>query len=65
MISVRNLLTGIAVGAIVALLVREIDQYGLVVTNWSLHAPRIGETLAIGALAGAASQLVGQSRGRR
>ena len=29
MINIRNLLTGIAVGAVVALLVREINQFGL------------------------------------
>jgi len=65
MISVRALLTGIVVGAIVAMLVREINQYGLAFANWSLRAPRIGEALATGAIVGAASQMFAQSRGRR
>ena len=65
MISVRSLLTGIIVGAIVAALVREINQYGLGFANWGLRAPRLGEALATGAIVGAVSQIVAQSRGRR
>ncbi|MBN8814582.1 MAG: hypothetical protein J0J06_03940 [Sphingomonas sp.] len=65
MINIRNLLTGIAVGAVVALLVREINQFGLDFAQWSLRAPRVVEALVSGALIGAMSQLVGQSRGRR
>jgi len=65
MISARNLVTGVIVGSIVALLVREINQFGLAFGDWSLHAPRVGEALAIGALVGGISQLFGQSRGRR
>jgi len=65
MINARNLITAMIVGAIVAGLVREIGQYGLVITNWSLHAPRLEEYLVLGALVAAISQLIGQGKGRR
>ncbi|WP_143023266.1 hypothetical protein [Sphingomonas sp. NFR15] len=61
----RNLLTGIIVGAVAAALVRELNQYGLAFANWSLRVPRIGEALATGAIVGAVSQIVAQSGGRR
>ncbi len=65
MISVRSMLTGIVVGAIVSLLVREISQFGLSLSEWRLQGPRVGEALISGALIGSISQLFGQSGGRR
>jgi hypothetical protein len=63
--NVRNFVTGIVVGAVVSLLVHEIYQFGLSFAQWSFQGPRIGQALITGALIGACSQLVGQSRGRR
>ena len=65
MISARSLLTGIVLGAIVAVLIRELFLFGLAVRSWTYAGPRIGEALVTGALVGAMSQLFGQSRGRR
>jgi hypothetical protein len=64
-ISARNLLLGIVLGAIVALIVQLIGQYGLALGQWNVRGPRVGEALITGALIGAVSQLVGQTRGRR
>lgn len=65
MIDARTLLTGIVLGAVVALLVREVSQFGLAFAAWTFGGPRAGEALVTGALIGAASQLFGPSRGRR
>ncbi|WP_260598833.1 hypothetical protein [Sphingomonas endolithica] len=65
MISARNLLLGIVLGAVVALIVQLIGQYGLALGQWTVRGPRVGEALITGALIGAVSQLVGQTRGRR
>ena len=65
MIDVRNLLTAIVIGACLALLVRELNQYGLLLTEWNLGAPRTGEAVVTGGLVGAVSQLLGQVRRRR
>ena len=61
----RGLVTGIVLGAIISLLVRELNQFGLALSQWSFQGPRAGEALVTGALIGAISQLFGQSRGRR
>ena len=65
MISVRNLLTGIVLGAIVSVLVRQIAAHGLEVRGWEFAGARTGEALVTGALVGAVSQMFGQTRGRR
>jgi hypothetical protein len=65
MISVRNLLTGIVLGAIVSVLVRQIAAHGLEVRAWAFAGAQTGEALVTGALIGAISQLFGQTRGRR
>ncbi|MCU6452895.1 hypothetical protein LPN01_02270 [Sphingomonas sp. A2-49] len=65
MISVRNLLTGIVLGAIVSVLVRQIAAHGLEVRAWAFAGTQTGEALVTGALVGAISQMFGQTRGRR
>jgi gas vesicle protein len=63
--NLRNLLTGALVGAAVALLVREFNQYGLALSDWRLPLPRGLEAVEIGAIAGALSQLINQRRSAR
>lgn len=63
--NLRNLLTGTVLGAVVALLVRELAQYGLVFSDWRLPLPRGLEALETGALVGALSQLTSQRRSAR
>ncbi|MGN6377194.1 MAG: hypothetical protein ACTHMG_16790 [Sphingomonas sp.] len=62
---VRGILTSAAIGAIVALVVREFMQCGLAIRQWSLGVPRGGEALIIGGLVGAIIQLIGRTGGRR
>jgi hypothetical protein len=63
--NVRNLLTGAAVGAVAALLVRELNQFGLALSDWRLPLPRGLEAVEYGALAGVLSQLISQRRSAR
>ena len=65
MIMVRNLLTGVGIGVVVALLVHQLFAHGLEVQAWSVRDPQIGRTIITGAIVGAVSQLVGQTGGRR
>jgi len=65
MISVRSLLIGIVVGAIVSVLVHKIVEQGLNAGAWDLTSPRTGQAIVSGALIGAISQMFGQTRGRR
>lgn len=65
MISGRNLLTAMIVGALVAGIIREVGEYGLALSHWSLSVPRLGEYLVLGALVSAISQLIGSGKGRR
>ena len=65
MITARSLVTGVVLGAIIALLVRELNQFGLAFAQWSFTGPRAGEALVTGALISAVSPLFGQARGRR
>jgi len=60
-----NLVTGALVGAAVALVVRELSQYGLSFADWRLPLPRGLEAIEIGAAAGFVSQLVSQRRSAR
>lgn len=62
---IRSILTSAAIGAIVALVVREFMQYGMAIEHWSLAVPRGGEALIAGGLVGAISQLVGRWGARR
>jgi hypothetical protein len=62
---IRSILTSAAIGAIVALVVREFMQYGMALGQWSLGVPRGGEALIIGALVGAIVQATGRVGGRR
>ncbi|MDH7970565.1 hypothetical protein QH494_00055 [Sphingomonas sp. AR_OL41] len=63
--NVPGLITGTIVGALAALLVRELNQFGLALADWSLAAPRVGEALLIGALVGMISQIFAQKRASR
>ena len=63
--NLRNLLTGTVLGAVVALLVRELVQYGLVLSDWRLPLPRGLEAVVTGAIIGAMSQLTSQRRPAR
>jgi hypothetical protein len=60
-----NLVTGAVVGAVVALIVRELNQYGLALSDWRLPLPRGLEAVEIGAAAGLFSQLISQRRSAR
>jgi hypothetical protein len=53
------------VGAIVALIVREVSAFGIDVQRWTLHVPRALDSAKIGAIAGAASNLFGNWRSGR
>ncbi|CUS45985.1 MAG: hypothetical protein V4610_20960 [Pseudomonadota bacterium] len=60
-----NLVTGAVVGAAAALIVRELNQYGLALSDWRLPLPRGLEAVEIGALVGLFSQLFSQWRPAR
>ncbi|MEO7170764.1 MAG: hypothetical protein ABIY39_10355 [Sphingomonas sp.] len=60
-----NLVTGAVVGAAAALIVRELNQYGLALSDWRLPLPRGLEAVEIGALVGLFSQLFSQWRSAR
>ena len=65
MILARNLLTGVGIGVVVALLVHQLFAHGLQFGAWSVRDPQIGRTIITGALIGAISQLLGQTGSRR
>ena len=65
MIMVRNVLTGVGIGVVVALLVHQLFAHGLELQAWSVRDPQIGRTIITGAIVGAVSQLLGQAGGRR
>jgi len=65
MIAVRNVLTGVGIGVVVALLVQQLFAHGLDVGTWSVRDPQIGRTIITGAIVGAVSQLLGRTGGRR
>lgn len=60
-----NLVTGAVVGAGAALIVRELNQYGLALSDWRLPLPRGLEAVEMGALIGILSQLFSQWRSAR
>ena len=60
-----NLVTGALVGAAAALIVRELSQYGLALSDWRLPLPRGLEAVEMGAAAGLLSQLISQRRSAR
>ncbi|MHA6723714.1 hypothetical protein [Sphingomonas sp. RS2018] len=63
--AVRQILTGIGVGVVVALLVHQLFEHGLDIQRWSVRDAAIGRLIIIGAIVGAISQLVGGTGGRR
>ncbi|MFA6113829.1 MAG: hypothetical protein WC729_07545 [Sphingomonas sp.] len=63
--NIPNLLTGAVVGAAAALIVRELNQYGLALSDWRLPLPRGLEAVEMGALVGILSQLFSQWRSAR
>jgi len=65
MIVARNLLTGVGIGVVVALLVQQIFAHGFQFGSWSVRDPHTGRTVVTGALIGAVSQMLGQAGGRR
>jgi len=63
--NIPNLVTGALVGAAAALIVRELNQYGLALSDWRLPLPRGLEAVEMGALVGTLSQLISQWRSAR
>jgi hypothetical protein len=63
--NIPNLLTGAVVGAAAALIVRELNQYGLAFSDWRLPLPHGLEAVEMGALVGVLSQLFSQWRSAR
>ena len=63
--NIPNLLTGAVVGAAAALVVRELNQYGLALSDWRLPLPRGLEAVEMGAVVGFLSQLFSQWRSAR
>ena len=63
--NIPTLVTGAVVGAVVALIVRELHQYGLTLSDWRLPLPRGLEAVEMGAVVGILSQLISQRRSTR
>lgn len=65
MTTARNLLTGVGIGVIAALIVHQLFSHGLDVQQWSVRDPQTGRIVVTGAVIGAVSQLFGQMGSRR
>lgn len=65
MIAARNLLTGVGIGVLVALLVHQLFDHGLDVQSWSARDPQTGRVVLTGGIIGAVSHLFGQTGTRR
>ena len=65
MIVVRNMLTGVGIGVVVALIVHQLFAHGLDVRAWSVRDPQTGRLIITGAVIGVVSQLIGQPMGAR
>jgi gas vesicle protein len=65
LIATRNLLTGVGIGVVVALLVHLLFGHGLDVQAWSVRDPQTGRVVLTGGIVGAVSQLFGQTGTRR
>ncbi|MEO9129590.1 MAG: hypothetical protein ABI240_00115 [Sphingomonas sp.] len=63
--NIPNLVTGALVGATAALIMRELNQYGLALSEWRLPLPHGLEAVEAGAVVGILSQLIGQWRSAR
>ena len=62
---VRQILTGIGIGVVVALLVHQLFEHGLDIQGWSVRDAALGRVIILGAVVGAISQLVSRTGGRR
>ena len=61
----RQILNGVGIGVIAALLVHQLFEHGLDIQRWSLRDGAVGRMMVLGAVIGALSQVFGQASGRR